>query len=175
MAEELGVNRKTVIVAYDELIAQATTSRGHQGHLRLRKTARSPATRTQARCRQLQGARRGTCSSTSSSRTTRCARHLPGRASFSIDDNIPDTWLFPAESFARAYRSAMSLEGKVGKTRLCRSSQLSDAADSDIADVEYGPRAGDDARARLYDARKPDGDLPRVQNSDQAGRCGGRR
>src|SRR6266849_6997503 len=33
----------------------------------------------------------------------------------SSDLGTPDTRLFPAESFARAYRSAMTIGGKVGK------------------------------------------------------------
>ena len=115
MAEELGVNRKTVIVAYDELIAQAwLTSRGTKGTFVSEKL---PESRNRASRLAPDSSR----ARAEGPQFSRLAAPLdvpvifPQPGSVLIDDGTPDTRLFPAESFARAYRSAMSLAGKVGK------------------------------------------------------------
>lgn len=115
MAQELGVNRKTVIVAYDELIAQGwLTSRGTKGTFVSSKLPERPSKPGRAEAQNLKI--RGDMPQFS-----RLAPSLDVPVIFSkpgillLDDGTPDTRLFPADSFARAYRSAMSLARKVGK------------------------------------------------------------
>ena len=115
MAEELGVNRKTVIVAYDELIAQGwLTSRGTKGTFVSEKLPES-------RNRPSRPAADSSKARAEGPQFSRLAAPLdvpvifPQPGIVLIDDGTPDTRLFPVESFARAYRSAMSLAGKVGK------------------------------------------------------------
>ncbi|MBX9710955.1 MAG: PLP-dependent aminotransferase family protein [Xanthobacteraceae bacterium] len=115
MAEELGVNRKTVIVAYDELIAQGwLVSRGTKGTF---VSTKLPESRSKPNRAVLDNSKtRG-----EGPQFSRLAAALdvpvifPKPGIVLLDDGTPDTRLFPAESFARAYRSAMSLAGKVGK------------------------------------------------------------
>ena len=113
MAAELGVNRKTVTIAYDDLIAQ--------GWLVSRKTKGTFVSR------KLPESRRGLDSlETPVSRAERWQfRRLadahdvpaifPRSGVVLLDDGTPDTRLFPVENFARAYRSVIALAGKVGK------------------------------------------------------------
>ena len=115
MADELGVNRKTVIVAYDELIAQGwLISRGTKGtfvseKLPERKSAAGKVAAAGENIRA-DGPQFGRLAP---------AVDVPVLFSrpgvISIDDGTPDTRLFPSEAFARAYRSAMVIAGRVGK------------------------------------------------------------
>lgn len=115
MAEELGVNRKTVVVAYDELVAQGwLTSRGTKGTF---VSAKLPEPKGRPTRSGLDGPR----SRGEGPQFSRLAPPMdipvlfPRPGLLSLDDGTPDTRLFPAESFARAYRSAMTIGGKVGK------------------------------------------------------------
>ena len=77
MAEELGVNRKTVIVAYDELIAQGwLTSQGTKGTFVSEKLPES-RNRPNRPAADNSKARAEGPQFSPSGRTTRCARHLP--------------------------------------------------------------------------------------------------
>src|ERR1700722_8578372 len=115
MAEELGVNRKTVVVAYDELIAQGwLTSRGSKGTF---VSAKLPEPNGRGTRSALDGPR----SRGEGPQFSRLAPAMdipvlfPRPGVLSLDDGTPDTRLFPAETFSRAYRSAMTIGGKVGK------------------------------------------------------------
>ncbi len=115
MAEELCVNRKTVVVAYDELIAQGwLTSRGTKGTF---VSAKLPEPKARGTRSALDGPRsRGEGPQFSRLAPTMDIPVLfPRPGVLSLDDGTPDTRLFPTESFSRAYRSAMTIGGKVGK------------------------------------------------------------
>jgi len=113
MAMKLGVNRKTVTIAYEDLIAQ--------GWLVSRKTRGTFVSE------RFPEARRGFEAPEPSIRRgegwqfQRLAVPLDVPAIFPqsgvalLDDGTPDTRLFPVESFARAYRSVLTLAGKLGK------------------------------------------------------------
>jgi len=137
MADELGVNRKTVTIAYDDLVAQ--------GWLVSRKTKGTFVSD------KLPDARRSDLNDTGSQRTdTPQFRRLadvldvpvvfPRSGIVLLDDGTPDTRLFPVESFARAYRSVMALAGKVGKLGYGdpRGSSVLRAAISRMLNVDRG-------------------------------------
>jgi GntR family transcriptional regulator / MocR family aminotransferase len=109
LAGELQINRKTVIIAYDELIAQGWlktdpmrgtfvstelpqpppgTTRHHESHI--------PLTRDYAITDELGDV----------------PLVLGGPAARSFDDGLPDTRLVPAEILGRAYRSAIQLSAR---------------------------------------------------------------
>ena len=113
MAAELGVNRKTVTIAYDDLIAQGwLVSRKTKGTFVSQKLPVShrgffslvtPVSRAEGwQFRRLADAHD-------------VPAIFPQSGVVLLDDGTPDTRLFPVENFARAYRSVIALAGKVGK------------------------------------------------------------
>lgn len=113
MAAKLGVNRKTVTIAYDDLIAQ--------GWLVSQKTKGTFVSERLPEARRGAGAMDRPVSRGEGWQFRRLAEPLNVAAIFPqsgvvlLDDGTPDTRLFPAESFARAYRSVLALAGKLGK------------------------------------------------------------
>ena len=115
MAQRLGVNRKTVMIAYDELIAQGwLTSRGTKGTF---VSAKLP----EPKARPSESSNDGVRSRNEARNIGRLAPAVqlpvifPQPGMLLLDDGTPDTRLFPAMSFSRAYRSIMTVGGKVGK------------------------------------------------------------
>lgn len=115
LAVELGVNRKTIINVYDELVAQGwLTLSGTKGTFisstlpqmptvpvaRLAPRATTPAPGPQFK--RLAPA----CDVDAA---------FPRPGLFCLDDGTPDTRLFPSDLFARAYRSAMALAARTGR------------------------------------------------------------
>ncbi|KPF94830.1 hypothetical protein IP86_21045 [Rhodopseudomonas sp. AAP120] len=113
LATSLAINRKTVIAAYQELETQGWLStsgtRGTFVATRLPIMTEAPAPSSAPR---------------SSRDTARFADRLrsgveipavyPTASSICLDDGIPDTRLFPAQSYARAYRQALLFGGRRG-------------------------------------------------------------
>jgi GntR family transcriptional regulator / MocR family aminotransferase len=115
LARALQVNRKTIINAYDELVAQGwlETSKAKgtlvacdlSSSIDVQK-GRPPATRSY----DLEWDR------SLYSFAAREAHVIDRRrGSIALDDGVPDTRLFPAESFARAYRSKLTEDGRRGR------------------------------------------------------------
>lgn len=104
LAEELGINRKTVVLAYEELIAQGWLSTaGTKGTMvspafpvPVRAAPKEPQASTPAtpRYRVLPSPERPIA--------------LPGGAGLKLDEGAPDGRLFPPEVLARAYRKAIA-------------------------------------------------------------------
>lgn len=114
LADVLEVNRKTIVNAYEELIAQGwLMANGTKGTF---VSVDLPTRPTAAEWAPLSSKRRP---------SGRQFPHLitapdipafsPHTALISLDDGIPDTRLFPAASFARAYRTALMDAGRRGR------------------------------------------------------------
>lgn len=112
LASENGLNRKTVIKAYEELVAQGwLTSEGTKGTF---VSATLPEVPSKPITRKL--ALSNTVLEGPQFRRLRPAPALtavfgqPGL--ICLDDGVPDTRLFPIETFARAYRSGLSIAAR---------------------------------------------------------------
>ncbi|MGI3899291.1 MAG: PLP-dependent aminotransferase family protein [Janthinobacterium lividum] len=115
MAEELGVNRKTIINVYEELVAQgwlsSAGSRGTFVSSTLPVSASKPITRRLAS----EGLRAEGPQFTRMTQAHTLPVVYPRTGILCLDDGTPDTRIFPAEHFARAYRSAMLVAARGGK------------------------------------------------------------
>lgn len=105
LAEALGVNRKTVVLAYDDLIAQGWLSaHGTRGTFVSRQLPETlPAT---APADRADDPLNPTEADFPFRATPDPTLVFPGENELTIDDGLPDPRLFPAETLARAYRSA---------------------------------------------------------------------
>jgi GntR family transcriptional regulator/MocR family aminotransferase len=113
MAEALGVNRKTIVLAYDDLIAQGWFStHGTRGTFVSDQLPESVPSRAVAR--------RGDDSPDNSApefqfhATPDPALVFPGEDCLTIDDGLPDPRLFSVETLARAYRNASQRAARSG-------------------------------------------------------------
>lgn len=115
LAADLGVNRKTIINVYDELVAQGwLTQNGTKGTF---------VSSTLPQMASVQGGRAALRLATPAlgpqfKRLTPVCEvdaAFPRPGLFCLDDGTPDTRLFPADLFARAYRSALTLAAKTGR------------------------------------------------------------
>lgn len=106
LAEILGVNRKTVVLAYEDLIAQGwLTSSGTRGTMVSDSLPRAPPKR---RDEVLEAARMDEPTPAYRFHTPPARPlALPSDARFRLDEGSPDGRLFPEEVLTRAYRSAV--------------------------------------------------------------------
>ncbi|MDP3744966.1 MAG: GntR family transcriptional regulator, partial [Methylotenera sp.] len=105
LAEKLKVNRKTVVLAYDELIAQgwlATESR--RGTF---VSANLPRFTAQVRPNKLT-----TKAQPPNATPTASSYHTPSPNSIEFNDGIPDTRLIPFEILSRAFRHVLLATAK---------------------------------------------------------------
>ena len=105
LAEELGVNRKTIIAAFDELVAQGwLTSDGTRGtFISSSLPMRPPEVRTG---RNGQGRLFDRPDYLLSEAQTNLSAVYPRPGLTTFDDGAPDTRLFPVASLSRQYRAA---------------------------------------------------------------------
>lgn len=135
-----GWNRKTVIRAYEELVAQGwLVSEGTRGtfvsSMLPEVTRRATPLRTAPVAPPVEGPQ---------FQRLRAGHPLPSiypaQGLLCLDDGVPDTRLFPVETFARAYRSALSVAAR--RARLAygdpRGSPLLREAISRMLNVERG-------------------------------------
>ncbi|MBT0668025.1 PLP-dependent aminotransferase family protein [Novosphingobium profundi] len=104
LAAALGVNRKTVVLAYEDLIAQGWLStEGTRGTVVSRALPKSPTPAPSAAMPALLD------DEPQYRFTPPPARPLalPGGAGIKLDEGAPDGRLFPADQLARAYRAAV--------------------------------------------------------------------
>ncbi|AIT80804.1 PLP-dependent aminotransferase family protein [Novosphingobium pentaromativorans] len=104
LAGALGVNRKTVVLAYEDLIAQGWLStEGTRGTMVSRSLPSSPSGEPSVEA----GARFDQALYRFAEAPDRPLA-LPGGKGIKLDEGAPDGRLFPADQLARAYRSAIS-------------------------------------------------------------------
>ena len=115
LAAENGTNRKTVIKAYEELVSQGwLISKGTKGTFvspTLPDLPLDPVEHPPAAGRSLlEGPQ---FKSLPASHALTALFNQPGV--ICLDDGVPDTRLFPAETFARSYRSGLSIAARRGR------------------------------------------------------------
>lgn len=109
LAQALKVNRKTVVLAYDDLVAQGWLStEGTRGTMvsRLLPTATDPITATAA-MHPMHPTLTADFTHYRFAPPPERPLALPEGAGIKLDEGAPDGRLFPAEQLARAYRSAI--------------------------------------------------------------------
>ena len=106
-AEELGVNRKTIVAAYEELIAQGwlISDKTRGTFVSSELPAVVPAKRSLSRGTAAQASSEPDFRLTGTSPALSVL--LPKAGAFLFDDGAPDTRLFPAETMSREYRTAL--------------------------------------------------------------------
>ncbi len=140
LAMENGLNRKTVIKAYDELVAQGWLSsevtKGTFVSADLPEVPSKPITRRLERTSTVpEGPQFGRL------RPGHALSAVYGRPGHvALDDGVPDTRLFPVETFARAYRSGLAIAARHGRLAYGdpRGSQPLRQAISNMLNVERG-------------------------------------
>jgi GntR family transcriptional regulator/MocR family aminotransferase len=112
LAEEIGVNRKTIIAAFDELVAQGwLTSDGTRGTFVSAKLPVVPV-RQAPQSPQPAPSRMDLPDYTLTERRPELTVLLPQAGVLLFDDGAPDTRLFPVESLSREYRTAILRSGR---------------------------------------------------------------
>jgi len=131
LANALGVNRKTVVLAYEDLIAQGWLStEGTRGTMvsRALPTGTSPDVSPQE-----QGQRFEQTHYRFAEAPERPLA-LPGGRGIKLDEGAPDGRLFPADQLARAYRSAISRASRANRLQY-RDPRGSEALREQVAEM----------------------------------------
>jgi GntR family transcriptional regulator/MocR family aminotransferase len=155
LAQELGFNRKTVVTAYEELVAQGwLEAAGRKGTAVATSLPRSrPGAAAKAPEASPPIGRRPIYRFVPS--PERPIAVPPGRV-IKLDEGSPDGSLFPPEPLARAFRTA-ALCRAAPATGLSRSLRQRQAARQPGHDAARGARAGGGCGKHLRHARQPDG------------------
>lgn len=112
LAQALGVNRKTVVLAYEDLIAQGWLStEGTRGTM----VSRSLPTGTSSPPGVQEPERRFEQIHYRFAEPPVRPLALPGGRGIKLDEGAPDGRLFPADQLARAYRSAISRASRANR------------------------------------------------------------
>ncbi len=166
MAEELGVNRKTVVVAYDELIAQGwLTSRRHQGNVRFDEAAGACEQAGQGRSQQFKSPRGCAAVQPVLLRRSTFRSFFQSQVSFFSTTALRIQGYFRRRVLHVPIAARCRSQGKVGKLGYGdpRGSPVLRTAISHMLNVDRG-LATSPERVCLT-ARKSDGHLSRVTNS----------
>ncbi|MBX3156166.1 MAG: PLP-dependent aminotransferase family protein [Deltaproteobacteria bacterium] len=114
LAEELGVNRNTVVAAYDELLAQGwITSRGARGTFVAGELPDRPLRRVAATAPRGIAKRPGYAFEPVG-QVLNATSLLPDDVRFTISAGVPDPRVFPRVAMARAYRRALRSPASTG-------------------------------------------------------------
>jgi DNA-binding transcriptional regulator YhcF (GntR family) len=170
----LGVNRKTVVLAYEDLIAQGwLDSAGTRGTMRRGRSARSGET-PPGRRRSDDEQRHHRLSVRRSPRSRPIA--VPPGPGLKIDEGAPDGRLFPAELLARAYRVAAHRASQGQRLPISRSPRFAGAARSAIATMLKSQRGLPVTAENIcITPRQPERHISRGTGAGPAGRHGRRR
>lgn len=131
LANALGVNRKTVVLAYEDLIAQGWLStEGTRGTM----VSRSLPTGTSSQASAQEPEQRFEQTHYRFAEPPERALALPGGRGIKLDEGAPDGRLFPAEQLARAYRSAISRASRANRLQY-RDPRGSDSLREQVAEM----------------------------------------
>ena len=151
LAEEIGVNRKTIIAAFDELVAQGwLTSDGTRGTFVSAKLPVVPI-KSRERSPRLVAGSADSPDYKLVAAPPNLTVLLPQAGVLIFDDGAPDTRLFPVESLAREYRTAVLRSARrnaLGYGDPRGSATLRRALS---AHAEHRPRPFDNSRQHLSD------------------------
>lgn len=131
LASALGVNRKTVVLAYEDLIAQGWLStEGTRGTM----VSRSLPTGTAPEGGAQEPEQRSEQIHYRFSEPPERSLALPGGKGIKLDEGAPDGRLFPADQLARAYRSAISRASRANRLQY-RDPRGSEALREQVAEM----------------------------------------
>ncbi|WP_395327458.1 PLP-dependent aminotransferase family protein [Novosphingobium sp. BL-8H] len=131
LANALGVNRKTVVLAYEDLIAQGWLStEGTRGTM----VSRSLPTGSSSQVGVQEPERRFEQTHYRFAEPPERALALPGGRGIKLDEGAPDGRLFPADQLARAYRSAISRASRANRLQY-RDPRGSEALREQVAEM----------------------------------------
>ncbi|WP_395394063.1 PLP-dependent aminotransferase family protein [Novosphingobium sp. BL-8A] len=131
LANALGVNRKTVVLAYEDLIAQGWLStEGTRGTM----VSRSLPTGTSSQTATPEPEQRVEQTHYRFAEPPARALALPGGRGIKLDEGAPDGRLFPADQLARAYRSAINRASRANRMQY-RDPRGSDSLREQVAEM----------------------------------------